>query len=743
MFQKYCQVIINNNSKSTDAIYTYGVPNCLLKKIDIGKRVKVTFSRKKETVDALVVQLTDITDIALDKIKPILGIIDDEVIVKPEMIKLAIWIRDRYVCKYSDTIRLMVPSQIKYEHNKKIFMQMDKIIYLNDPVKDVEDYDLKRSPKQRYTVECLIREGKIPIKEFSDKYSISNSVINALIKKNIIGFEEKLYIDDNKSTSENYINELNEEQYLCYDSIVNSNEKIFLIHGVTGSGKTEVYINLIDYYRKLKKQSILLVPEISLTTQTIMRLENAFGKRIAVFHSKLTTKQKYIEWKRVLRNEVDVVIGARSALFAPIKSLGVIIVDEEHEDSYKSSSSPKYDAIEVAIKRGILENAKVVLGSATPSLRTFNMVINNHIKLLQIKKRANDATMPEVKIIDMKNEIEKGNDTLLSVELYKRIKYCLKHGEQVILFINRRGYSNFISCKKCGYVVKCDNCDVSMTYHSNINKLKCHYCGNTKSVITECPKCGSQRIEQFGFGTQQVEELIKKVFTNAIVERMDTDTMSKKNSFNKIYNDFREHKIDIIIGTQMLAKGLDFPDVTTVGVLSADSIINLPFYNSGEKTFQLLTQVSGRAGRSSKKGYVYIQTYEPDNFIVNAAKNSNIQEFLNEEFMLRKEFAYPPFVHVINVCTISKDEELLKNVSEEKYLQLKNRIKEMFNDRGVLLYSPTPNAIYKINNEYRMNLYMKTSLKNAQKLKNIIREVYMKKDIKNIKVSINIDTENV
>ncbi len=311
------------------------------------------------------------------------------------------------------------------------------------------------------------------------------------------------------------------------------------------------------------------------------------------------------------------------------------------------------------------------------------------------------------------------------------------------MFINRRGYSNFISCKKCGYVVKCDKCDVSMTYHMSTNKLKCHYCGKTKSVFDKCPECGSDKIEQFGFGTQQAEEFIKTLFKDYNIARMDFDSMSSKDSYENIYNDFRDHKIDILVGTQMLAKGLDFPDVTTVGVLSADSLINLPFYNSGEKTFQLLTQVSGRAGRSNKKGYVYIQTYEPENFIINAAKSNSFDEFIKDEAMLRKEFAYPPFINIINVCTISKFEDELRKVSFEKYNELKEKIQATLKGKGVLLYNPTPHSIYKVNNEYRINLFMKVSLKYANKLKNIIREVYMEKDIKNIKISINIDTENI
>lgn len=743
MYKKFVQVIINNNSKSTDNIYTYGVPDKFLNHVMVGKRVKITFSKVKDTMDALIVRIISQTDVPIDKIKPILDIIDDEIIVKSELIKLAVWIRERYVCKYSDVIRLMIPSQIKYEHDKENKLKKEKIIYLVDKDKPIDEYNLKNASKQIKAIEYLKNIDSILLKDFTENTGITSATVNTLITKGIIAVDEKLYLDEEICTESLYINTLNSEQKKCYDEIISSDDTAYLLHGITGSGKTEVYINLINHYKKLGKQSIMLVPEISLTNQIVERFEKSFGKRVAVFHSKLTAKQRYIQWKKVLDKEVDVIIGARSALFAPIKNLGIIIVDEEHEDSYKSSTSPKYDGVETAIRRAYIEKCKIVLGSATPSLKTYSMVNNGHIKLLEIKNRANRANLPEIKVIDMKQEVESGNDTILSRELFKSIRKSLKNKEQVILFVNRRGYSNFISCRQCGHVVKCDNCDVSMTYHMNENKLKCHYCGRTKSIFDKCPECGSEKIQQFGFGTQRAEEFIQSVFKDYKVARMDMDSMSGKDSYENIYNEFKNHEIDILIGTQMLAKGLDFPDVTTVGVLSADSLINLPFYNSGEKTFQLLTQVSGRAGRSNKKGYVFIQTYEPENFIVNAAKSSDFDNFIKEEALLRKEFAYPPYLNIINICTISKFEEDLKKFSFESYEALKQRIQDKLKGKGVLLFSPTPHSIYRVNNEFRMNLFIKVSLKYSSELKNIIRELYMEKDVKNIKISINIDTENV
>jgi len=385
---------------------------------------------------------------------------------------------------------------------------------------------------------------------------------------------------------------------------------------------------------------------------------------------------------------------------------------------------------------------KVILGSATPSINTYYMAMNGQIEKVELKRRINNQ-MPDIKIIDMGHELDKGNNTIISEELYDSIRTSLSKKEQVILFLNKRGYAGFVSCKKCGYVARCDRCDVSMTYHIRGNMLKCHYCGRTKKMMFKCPKCGSEKIEQFSAGTQHVEKLANKLFPEAVIERMDFDSMTDKGAYENIYIKFKERKIDILIGTQMLAKGFDFPEVTTVGILSADAIINLPFYNSGEKTFQLITQVSGRAGRGSKKGMVFVQTYEPENFIVNAAKNNNYEVFIKEELKLRKEFAFPPFINIINVCLISKNEKLVNKTANEKYQEIKTLVKDMVEERRLLLYRPVPHSIYKVNDEYRINLFMKSSNHGLRRLRKIIRSVYMEKDIENIKVSININTNTI
>lgn len=805
MYEKYLQVVINNNSKSTDRIYTYGVTNELIDKVKIGTRVKVNFGTNRKSLEAIVVNIADDCNINKKKIKPINEVLDVDPIIKLELMKLAFWIRKRYTCKYIESLRLMMPSMIKYEqkiliklngdtnysslskneqkivgiinnktielntlkrlyNGKDLYKIIDnlkskdiiktkisedtkktvathKIIELVHKRNTVDDYLIKRAKKQRQIIEYMFESGKeLVLSELMKKLNVSLSSIKSLESKGFVRIKEVKLVE-NKLVSFNKESKkiLNDEQSVCYKSIISSTDKVFLLHGVTGSGKTEVYLQLIDRCLNENKQAIVLVPEIALTPQTIERFSARFGKNIAVYHSRLSKKEKYEQWMRLYTGKADIVIGARSALFAPIKNLGLIIVDEEHEETYKSSSAPKYDAIEVAIKRAYLENCKVVLGSATPSIRSYYLAKKGYIKVLEIKNRIKNNPMPEIDIIDMREELSTGNNSMFSRVLINNMKNALNNKEQIILFLNRRGYSSFVSCRKCGEVIKCDRCDISMTYHADKNFLICHYCGKAHKMINKCPSCGSSLIKKFGIGTQQIEELVNNIFPKAKVKRMDFDTMKKKDSYEIMYRELKNHEIDILIGTQMIAKGLDLPDVTLVGVISADTSLNFPNYSSNEKTFQLITQVSGRAGRGNKKGKVIIQTYEPDNFVLKSIQLNNYELFMNNEIGLRKEFAYPPFVDLISVGTISRYEDKLNKVSMEKYLEFREATKEMVDKNKLLLYKPIPNNVYKVNNEYRINLFMKSAKSNSEELKKIIRKIYLNKDINDVKVSISFN----
>lgn len=682
MTDLYVEVLINNQSKNTDTFYTYYVPFELRENVEIGKRVIVSFGNHKKNIDALIINIKTEIDFDKSKVKEILGVYDSMSLLTKDLYKLGFWIRNRYICKYIDIFNLFIPSYLKYDSKENTDKKVEKI--RNEVDKKFGDNDFESSFK-----------------------------------------------------------ELNDEQEKCYNEIITSDKNAFLLHGITGSGKTEVYIKLIEYYRKMGKQSILLVPEISLTGQTVNRLKDAFGHRIAILHSKLTPRQKYVEWMKIRRKHVDVVIGPRSAVFTPVENMGVIIVDEEHDSSYLSGQNPKYDCVEVAIRRGLLTNAKVVLGSATPSLQTMKRAKSNKIELLKLSNRANNAKLPSINIVDMTKEIRCGNNTILSRALYISIKKSLENNQQIILLVNRRGYSNFISCRACGEVIKCDRCDVTMTYHSNINKLKCHYCGKTIAAPSKCPTCDSDDLDLNGMGTQQAEYFIKKVFKKAVVSRMDMDSMNNLGNYSDIYENFRNQKIDILIGTQMLAKGFDFPNVTTVGIMNADSIINLPFFDASEKAFELLTQVSGRAGRSKLLGRVYIQTYQPENYIIQMAKNNDYDSFYNYETEMRKNFLYPPYICIINVCLISADEKKVIENSQTKYRELKTMLKDQLYNEGIKVFEPMPNSIYRVNNEYRINTYLKVALTKVSAVKDVIRKVYLSKNLYKTKLSININTDKI
>mgnify|MGYP005927186643 FL=1 len=523
---------------------------------------------------------------------------------------------------------------------------------------------------------------------------------------------------------------------------IEEGKKFQTLLGVTGSGKTEVYLQLIDKVLKKGKSAIVLVPEISLTPQMLDRFISRFGKEtIAVLHSKLSIGERHDEWERIKENKAKIVIGARSAIFAPVKDLGIIIIDEEHDSSYKSEASPKYDAKEIAKKIAKQERVPLVLGSATPDLRTFYNAKETHkITLLELTRRANNSNLPKVEIIDLKQELANGNRSMLSLDLYQAIEKNLKDKLQTILFLNRRGYSTFIMCRNCGYTVKCKNCDISMTYHSYENKLKCHYCGYEEKLVKICPECGSDKIRYFGTGTQKLEQEIHKQFPQAKTIRMDVDTVTKKNSHEEILNKFKNEDIDILIGTQMVVKGHHFPKVTLVGVIAADSSLNIDDYRATERTFQILTQVAGRAGRENLPGKVIIQTYNPENFSIQEAQKQNYDKFYETEIALRKQLKYPPFCDIIVIGFNSTNEDEIKKVSQEIFEKLKDKIdKEQFN-----IFKPMPSPIDKIQNKFRWRIIIKGNMtEEANKIFNdTLKEIYQK-NYKNTKITIDVNPNNM
>lgn len=638
-----------------------------------------------------------------------------------------------------------IETDVKKKYQKVVYKNFDDMD-INKIIGDMNS----RATKQIETLRKLVEYKSIPLSDLIKEIATSRSTITGLEKKGFVKVidEEVKRNPITKSIPKYNKVTLTNEQKICVDTIysdtMNNRKNKFLIHGITGSGKTEVYLQLIEKMLGNDKQSIVLVPEISLTPQTVERFVGRFGNRVAVLHSKLSLGERFDEWQKIKEGEVDIVVGARSAIFAPFKNLGLIIIDEEHETSYKSSMNPKYNTIEVAEKRCEIEGVSLLLGSATPSIETYYRAQKGEIKLLTLFKRANKKELPPIEIIDMKDELDKGNKSIFSVSLYRSIKENLEKKKQTILFLNRRGFSTFISCRKCGYVAKCKNCDISLTYHRSKHILQCHYCGLGKVPPIICPECGSKYIKYFGIGTQKVEEIVKKHFPEAKVARMDVDTTSKKGSHEEILDKVKNGEVDILIGTQMISKGLDFPNVTLVGIIAADISLNLPDFKSSERTFQLMTQVGGRAGRGEEDGKVILQTYEPNHYSITTAKYHDYISFYEKEILLRKEFNYPPFTNIININIIGKNESEVSKTSRNLVNDIRFKIdkKNIEYDKNNIL-GPNPAPIAKIKNNYRWQVVLKCSDFEINKIKCIIEEICItniqKEKYDNTRFSIDIN----
>ncbi len=611
----------------------------------------------------------------------------------------------------------------------------------------------ERSKKQIIIYDYLLKVEKISLRELLSSLSTSLSTLRNMEEKKIISIYEKEII---RNPVTRYIPKynkhiLNYQQYSAFRVIMESIDKDkkenFLIHGVTGSGKTEIYLQLVEEMISRNKDTIILVPEISLTPQTIDRFVGRFGSKVAVLHSKLSQGERFDQWRSIREGDVKIVVGARSAIFAPFSNLGLIIIDEEHESTYKSSQNPKYDTLEVAIKRNELEGASTVMGTATPSIETYYNSINGKYKLLELKERATEGDLPEVVLIDMRQELENGNKSIFSFELYNELKRNLENKKQTILFLNRRGFSTFVSCRSCGYVAKCQNCDISMTYHRNIDKLRCHYCGETSTTHDVCPSCGSKYIKYFGIGTEKVEEQTRELFQGARVTRMDSDTTTEKGSFESILEEMKKGEIDILIGTQMISKGLDFPNVTLVGIIAADTTLNLPDFRSPEKAFQLITQVAGRSGRGDYPGKVILQTYNPDHYSIVFSKDQDYKSFYNMEIALRKEFLYPPFINLISILIYGEDISKVKEKSFILYDIIKSYMINIHTqDVSKFLIGPNPAPIERIKKNFRWKLLVKANDNELEELKKLIYKVCILDEEKikdGVKFSIDINPQTI
>ena len=712
------EVIINSNVKNLNKIFDYNVPTEIEGTICVGDRILVPFGNKKTLEEGFVIGLKEKSDF---KVKDIASIQDGIKLTK-DNIELAKLMARRYFCNISDCIKLMLPpgTSSKILENR-IKDKTLNFVYLKKDIEEIEE-DIEnrviKSEKQKRVLNFLIQNEGIQTVELEILTDTTNAVLKALEKKEYIEIvEQKVERNPfvNKEIKPTTNLKLTDEQHEAFESInkaiINNEYKEALLYGVTGSGKTEIYLQLIGEVLKKEKTAIILVPEISLTPQMVDRFIARFGEnKIAVLHSKLSIGERYDQWNRIKKGDCKIVIGARSAIFAPLENLGLIVIDEEHDSSYKSETNPRYNAKELAGYIARKNNIPLVLGTATPDINTYYKAQIGQIELLQLTKRANQSTLPDVEIIDLRQELANGNRSILSTKLYEEIEENFKNKKQTILFLNRRGYSTFVMCRECGYTIKCKNCNITMTYHSKDNKLKCHYCGHEQKNVTECPECKSKNIKYFGTGTQRLEQEINKLFPNTSTIRMDVDTVTKKNSHEEILNKFKNENIDILIGTQMVVKGHHFPNVTLVGVIAADSSLYLEDYRSNERTFQILTQVAGRAGREKLPGKVIIQTYNPENFAIECSQKQDYDIFYETEIELRKQLKYPPFCDIISIGLTDIDEIKIKSIADKLYKYISNYIKKECLD--ILIYKPLPCQIDKIKNRYRWRIILKGKLNN-------------------------------
>ena len=712
-------VLVELSNKNIDKIFDYNVPKNLEDKMKIGIRVEVPFGR--QTLDGFVLEIKDFSDIEL---KDILSIKDHDIILNNELLQLGKALSKEYLATLISCYQVMLPKALKAKINSKNNIIFDTFYRLNN----VNITKEKFNDSQRRIVDCCLEKECVSREELK---AISLSSLNTLLKRKILVEEKREHYRLTYSDSKLSKKELTIDQKKVFEEVINTNDSVYLLYGVTGSGKTEVYMELIEEQLKLGKGCIVLVPEISLTPQMVHRFQERFGKSIAALHSALSDGEKYDEWRRIARGEASIVIGARSAIFAPITNIGVIIVDEEHSESYKQSdANPRYHAVDVAIMRSRYHHCKVILGSATPRLESFARAEKGNYHLLKLLNRVNGKPLPKVTVVDLNKEVGK-NFGHFSNALISAINSRLERKEQIILLLNRRGYSPFITCRNCGHTIKCPNCDITLTYHKSSNTLRCHYCGYAEKKLVKCPNCGEESIHDLGCGTEKIEEELHKLI-DARILRMDYDTTSRKGSHQKMIEAFKNHEYDILLGTQIVAKGLDFSLVTLVGVINADTSLNLPDFRSSENTFSLLNQVAGRAGRSEHSGEVIIQTYNPNHYAIRYTQEQDYLKFYKYEMEIRKKLKYPPYFYLTFIRISGKDLEFISLEAAK----IKKSIEKNLNN--IIVLGPTSCTLFKINNIFRLGILIK--YKRCDNLKLFLDKILSHyKSKSNIKIDIDFN----
>lgn len=701
----FASVIIDQDAKALDRVFTYRIPNG--QNITEGMRVIVPFGQR--TLQGFVIAINEQTSLEDNKIKSIYHAVEDFPVIKPELLQLMDFMCDKFHLRQTSVLRLFLPTEMREGKVKELF---EKYAVLSE---NIDENSLKRAKKQLEAVKYLQSQGRTKLALLKENFG--ESAIKSLIEKGCILLElEKVNRAPLTIEKENKSVILNAQQQNAIESV--GKNGTYLLHGVTGSGKTEVYMHLISRALSEGKNAIMLVPEISLTPQVVSIFKARFGDKIALLHSSLSAGERFDEWRRIFAGEAQVVVGARSAIFAPIENLGMIIIDEEHEQSYVSESNPRYITQDVAAFRAQKNNCPLVLGSATPSVDDYQRAKEGEIKLIEMPVRANGKELPKIQIIDMMNEIRAGNSGNFSTQLISDLAKVINDKKQAMIFINRRGYSSFMMCRECGYVAKCHDCDVSLVYHREDNRLKCHYCGKQYKVLDQCPKCGSDKIKQGAVGTEKVVDQLKSIFPDVKILRMDNDTTSKKNAHQKILSEFAATKPAILVGTQMIAKGHDFEDVTLVGIVDADQSLYRSDYRSTERCFQLITQVSGRAGRSQWEGKVDLQTYSPRHYVYKFAANYDYKAFFKKEANIRQTAQFPPFSKIIRILFSHSDENVVKNELKSCYNKLLQVREKYFDD--IIYMDAMKSPIKRIKNSYRYQVIIRLKLNNCKQIEDEI-----------------------
>ena len=743
----YADVIIEITNEKLDKIFQYSIPMQLEGMLKVGLEVRVPFGHGNRKIKGYVIGLSETTTYDPSKIKEIIEVVSVSVNIEAKLVILAAWMKEYYGGTMIQALKMVLP--VKQKENEK---KQRTILLLLDEIqgkKQLELYLHKNQKARARVLAVLLDEPELEYEILAQKAQVPLSVIKSLESQGILGIQEMQVF---RNPIPDYMGEIEQKEQITYSleqehaiaefcrNYDNNIQQTYLIHGVTGSGKTEVYIEMIAHAIKAGKQAIVLIPEIALTYQTVQRFYKRFGNRVSILNSKMSKGERYDQWVRAKQGDIDVIIGPRSAVFTPFSQLGVIIIDEEHEQSYKSEQVPRYHARETAIERARIEGASVILGSATPSMEAFYKAQQGEYQLLTMCNRSMKQAMPSVYTVDLRKELENGNRSIISKQLQRLIEDRLQKHEQIMLFLNRRGYAGFLACRSCGYVAKCPHCDISLSEHQG-NRLVCHYCGYTEAKQSVCPQCGSQHFGGFRAGTQQIQEIVERTFPGIRTLRMDLDTTRAKNGYEKILRTFAKGEADVLIGTQMIVKGHDFPNVTLVGVLAADLSLYANDYRAGERTFQLLTQAAGRAGRGEKAGEVVIQTYNPEHYSIQTASKQEYLQFYQEEFAYRDLMGYPPVEHIMAILMQSLDELILEEGAKYtgEFIQRINRKQE------VQIIGPTTPTVGKVNDQYRKVIYVKSekygiliSIKN--KLEQYIE---MNKGFQKIRIQFDFDPMNI